>query len=119
MSYAMLSEPDRGRDPDMRGGGTAWSPAAVVASGSESFANLNEPGAGRGYGSADPAKAEGTISHRPDLPGSLSFAMTPAGKKIHRVGANGMTLCGFSTLQMVMVEDPLRRSLLCEWCVAA
>ena len=51
--------------------------------------------------------------------GSESFAMTPAGLKIHRVAPSGMTVCGYSTLQMVMVEKPFPKGKLCGWCEAS
>jgi hypothetical protein len=44
--------------------------------------------------------------------------MTLAGAKIHRLRADGMTVCGYSTLQMVLVELPPPTAMLCGWCEA-
>ena len=52
-------------------------------------------------------------------PGSESYAMTPAGGKLHRLNDDGSTLCGYMHLQMVLVEEPPPTSMLCEWCVSA
>ena len=45
--------------------------------------------------------------------------MTPAGAKIHRIAPSGMTVCGYSTLQMVLVEEPFPHGKLCGWCEAS
>ena len=58
-------------------------------------------------------------SHQDAPAPSESFAMTPAGLKIHRVAPSGMTVCGYSTLQMVMVEKPFPAGKLCGWCEAS
>src|SRR6185369_17325993 len=49
-------------------------------------------------------------------PGSESYAMTLAGAKLHRLQPDGRTLCGFDSLQMVLVENPPPNAMLCEWC---
>ena len=45
--------------------------------------------------------------------------MTPAGEKLHRIRTDGKTVCGYSMLQMVLVEDPPPGKMLCEWCEAS
>ena len=54
-------------------------------------------------------------------PATLLYAKTVGGDKVHIVRADnlGLTLCGFDTYQTVLVERPVPRGELCEWCSAA
>lgn len=49
---------------------------------------------------------------------AVTYAKTPGGNRIHVMRTAVMTVCGSRVFQLVMVEAPIPRQHLCEWCAA-
>jgi hypothetical protein len=48
------------------------------------------------------------------------YAMTVGGKKLHLMDMREpLTFCGLAGWQLVIVEEPIPDSVMCEWCRAA
>lgn len=77
------------------------------------------PASGSGPESATGPEAGGASGSSGPVSASVVFAATPAGVKIHVVGADGLTLCGFSLIQLSLLHDPVPLASMCEWCLAA